>query len=72
MTDQLQIRPYLESDEAQIVNLWETVFPNNPPWNVPADDIRRKLAVQRSLFLVGELDPYSASWCTLQTGRASQ
>jgi RimJ/RimL family protein N-acetyltransferase len=56
MTDQLQVRPYVESDEAQVVHLWETVFPNNPSWNVPADDIRRKLAVQRSLFLVGELD----------------
>ena len=56
MTDQLQIRPYAASDETQVVQLWKTVFPNNPSWNVPADDIRRKLAVQRSLFLVGEVD----------------
>ena len=56
MADQLQIRPYSESDEPQVVILWKTVFPNSPSWIVPADDIRRKLAVQRSLFLVGELD----------------
>ncbi|HSG71177.1 MAG TPA: GNAT family acetyltransferase, partial [Planctomycetaceae bacterium] len=30
--------------------------PNPPAWNVPAEDIRRKLSVQRDLFLVGVLD----------------
>jgi ribosomal-protein-alanine N-acetyltransferase len=50
----LQIRPYTQGDETQVVRLWEAVFPDNPPWNVPAEDIRRKLAVQRSLFLIGE------------------
>jgi ribosomal protein S18 acetylase RimI-like enzyme len=50
----LTIRPYAEADEAGVVRLWQEVFPDNPPWNVPADDIRRKLAVQRDLFLVGE------------------
>jgi ribosomal protein S18 acetylase RimI-like enzyme len=49
----LTVRPYEEADEAGVVRLWRTVFPDNPPWNVPADDIRRKLAVQRELFLVG-------------------
>jgi ribosomal protein S18 acetylase RimI-like enzyme len=52
--DALTIRPYAEQDEPGVVRLWQTVFPDNPPWNVPADDIRRKLAVQRDLFLVGE------------------
>jgi ribosomal protein S18 acetylase RimI-like enzyme len=52
--DALTIRPYVERDEAGVVRLWQTVFPDNPPWNAPAEDIRRKLAVQRDLFLVGE------------------
>lgn len=30
------------------------VFPNNPPWNDPTADIKRKLGCQRELFLVGE------------------
>lgn len=54
MQDELQIRPFAGRDETQVVCLWETVFPDNPRWNVPAEDIRRKLAVQRNLFLVGE------------------
>lgn len=54
MQGELQVRPYAEHDAAQVVRIWETVFPDNPPWNVPAEDIRRKLAVQRSLFLIGE------------------
>lgn len=56
MPDGLHIRAYRAGDEAQVVRLWDTVFPDNPAWNVPADDIRRKLEVQRSLFLVGEVD----------------
>jgi RimJ/RimL family protein N-acetyltransferase len=51
----LIVRPYLESDEQQVVQLWGAVFPNPPAWNVPAEDIRRKLSVQRDLFLVGEV-----------------
>jgi ribosomal protein S18 acetylase RimI-like enzyme len=54
MAEGLTIRPYAEPDEDGVVRLWREVFPDNPPWNVPADDIRRKLAVQRELFLVGE------------------
>ena len=56
MPDTFSIRPYAEADERPVVRLWETVFANDPPWNVPADDIRRKLTVQRGLFLVGELE----------------
>lgn len=50
------IRSYRESDEAAVVELWRTVFPKVPPWNDPVLDIRRKLAVQRELFLVAEED----------------
>jgi ribosomal protein S18 acetylase RimI-like enzyme len=56
MTTNLAIRAYAESDEAQVIQLWRDVFPDNPWWNVPKADIQRKLAVQRDLFLVGHLD----------------
>jgi ribosomal protein S18 acetylase RimI-like enzyme len=54
MPYELKVRSFEEQDEAAVIRLWQTVFPDNPPWNVPAEDIRRKLAVQRELFLVGE------------------
>ena len=52
----MEIRPYLESDEVAVAGLWRAVFPDAPPWNHPETDIRRKLAVQRELFLVATLD----------------
>lgn len=54
----LVIRPYDERDEGGVVDLWRTVFPDAPPWNPPAGDIRRKLAVQRDLFLVATLNEH--------------
>ncbi|MBC8450460.1 MAG: GNAT family acetyltransferase [Chloroflexi bacterium] len=48
----IEIRPYVEADEPAVVALWREVFPHAPAWNDPAADIRRKLAVQRELFLV--------------------
>jgi ribosomal protein S18 acetylase RimI-like enzyme len=53
--DELNIRPYLDLDEAGVIRLWREVFPDNPPWNDPKTDIQRKLDCQRELFLVGEL-----------------
>ena len=53
-TKSLLIRPYLERDAAAVISLWQAVFPDDPPWNDPALVIRRKLAVQRGLFLVGK------------------
>jgi hypothetical protein len=52
----LLIRPYLESDEVGVISLWKAAFPDEPAQSAPIDDIRRKLAVQRELFLIGELD----------------
>jgi len=48
----LEIRPYKEVDEAQVIQIW---FDCGlvVPWNDPKMDIKRKLAVQRHLFLVG-------------------
>jgi ribosomal protein S18 acetylase RimI-like enzyme len=48
----LDVRPYTENDEQAVIALWREVFPAAPAWNNPAEDIRRKLAVQRDLFLV--------------------
>jgi len=47
-----EIRPFLDKDEAAVVELWEEVFAGDPPWNAPADMIRRKKTVQPELFLV--------------------
>jgi ribosomal protein S18 acetylase RimI-like enzyme len=52
----MTIRPYEESDEGAVVVLWREVFPDAPPWNDPVQDIRRKLAVQRELFLVATVN----------------
>jgi ribosomal protein S18 acetylase RimI-like enzyme len=48
----MEIRPYLESDEAAVARLWREVFPESPSWNHPETNIKYKLAVQRDLFLV--------------------
>lgn len=51
----LPIRAFVEADEAAVVRLW-TECGLVRPWNDPRKDIRRKLAVQREMFLVGVLD----------------
>lgn len=51
MTDCV-ITPFREPDQDAVIALWQEVFPDEPPHNVPAEVIRRKLAVQRELFLV--------------------
>jgi len=57
MTDaQLEVRPYRDTDEAAVVALWSRIFPETRQWNQPAAYIRRKLAVQGELFLVGALE----------------
>jgi len=48
----LTIRPYREEDEKAVVALWRQVFPDAPPWNDPIADIKRKVNMQRELFLV--------------------
>ena len=51
----MEIRAYQDSDEASVVRLW-TDCGLTRPWNDPHKDIRRKLSVQRELFLVGVVD----------------
>jgi ribosomal protein S18 acetylase RimI-like enzyme len=52
----MNIRPFQESDADGVTALWREVFPDDPPHNAPAASIRRKLAVQRELFFVAEID----------------
>jgi ribosomal protein S18 acetylase RimI-like enzyme len=49
------IRPFQEGDTDEVIALWEACGLTRP-WNDPRRDIARKLAVQRELFLVGEVD----------------
>jgi ribosomal protein S18 acetylase RimI-like enzyme len=47
-----EVRTYEDGDEAAVAALWREVFGDAPAHNVPEEDIRRKLAVQRDLFFV--------------------
>jgi ribosomal protein S18 acetylase RimI-like enzyme len=51
----MRIRPFHRSDEPAVVSLWQRCDLIRP-WNDPAKDIRRKLAVRPDLFLIGELE----------------
>jgi ribosomal protein S18 acetylase RimI-like enzyme len=50
----IEIRPFQASDASAVVQLWSDCN-LVVPWNDPNRDIRRKLAVQPELFLVGVL-----------------
>jgi ribosomal protein S18 acetylase RimI-like enzyme len=52
--DTLSIRAFETRDEKQVRRLWLQAFPDDPPRNEPALVVRRKLEVQRELFLIGE------------------
>lgn len=50
----MEIRPFQPSDGEAVVQLWKDCN-LVVPWNDPCRDIRRKLAIQPELFLVGVL-----------------
>jgi hypothetical protein len=50
------IRSYQDSDEASVCALWWEVLAREGAHNDPALSIRRKVAVDRDLFLVAEVD----------------
>jgi ribosomal protein S18 acetylase RimI-like enzyme len=52
----IEIRPYRESDEDDVVALWDEVFPDPAPRNEPRRVIRQKLKVQRELFFIARLE----------------
>jgi len=49
-------RPYKETDQLGVIELWQEAFPEMPPHNDPVADINRKLTVQRELFIIAEQD----------------
>lgn len=50
------IRVYNPGDEQGVVELWNLVFPDDPPWNEPKRLIASKLTVQPDLFFVCVID----------------
>jgi ribosomal protein S18 acetylase RimI-like enzyme len=50
----MDVRVYRADDHKAVVALWNDVFPDNAPWNDPADNIAVKLTTQPQLFLVAE------------------
>ena len=58
----MNIRPFHTDDRKAVIDLW-TRCGLVVPWNDPARDIRRKLAVNPEWFLVGELDERVVATC---------
>ena len=52
----MSIRPYKQSDENDVIELWRDVFPSAPARNDPLKDIELKLTEQPELFLVAVVD----------------
>lgn len=50
------VRAYSASDRESVIELWRSVFPDDPPWSEPLDVIDRKMRVQPELFFVCEVD----------------
>jgi ribosomal protein S18 acetylase RimI-like enzyme len=51
----MHVRPFLDSDEAAVIALWEAAGLTRS-WNDPRKDIERKRSVRREWFLVGTVD----------------
>lgn len=47
----MNIRKFQESDKARLIDLWQTVFPDDPPHNEPSSVIEAKLAVDDLIFI---------------------
>lgn len=51
----ISVRPFAERDRAAVVQIWNTVFAEDPAWNEPNLVIDTKLKVQPQMFFVAEL-----------------
>ena len=54
----MNIRKFQDSDKGALINLWQTVFADDPPHNEPSSVIKAKLAVDDLIFIAeseGEL-----------------
>jgi ribosomal protein S18 acetylase RimI-like enzyme len=49
----MKIRPYADTDQTEVVALWQSCALTRP-WNDPVKDIARKQGVRPEWFLVGE------------------
>ena len=58
----MNIRKYQEIDRSKLVDLWEKVFPDDPPHNAPEKVIDAKLAVDDLIF-VAECDDKIVGAC---------
>jgi ribosomal protein S18 acetylase RimI-like enzyme len=56
MASHMQIRPFEESDEPAVIELWNETSPAHAPHNDPATAVRKKLEVERDLFFVAEAE----------------
>jgi predicted N-acetyltransferase YhbS len=52
----ISIRPYREEDRESVLQLWERVFPGEPPHNNPVQDLRTRSEIPPELFLVAIQD----------------
>ena len=50
-TKRITIRKFQDGDHQSLINLWATVFPDDPPHNAPAHLIEAKLAVDDLIFV---------------------
>jgi len=47
----MKIRQFRESDRSDLIQLWHTVFPDDPPHNEPSKVIEAKLAIDKLIFI---------------------
>lgn len=52
----MTIRPYQHSDLSGVIALWSDVLPDTAPHNNPAMTIRKKIAEERDLFFVADVN----------------
>src|SRR5262245_18802757 len=52
----MEIRCYEDADERAVTELWQEVLPGTGPHHDPATSIRKKLAVDRDLFLIAAIN----------------
>ena len=50
----MNIRLFDISDSGVVEQLWQEVFPNDPPHNAPRKVIQEKMSMQKELFFVAE------------------
>jgi ribosomal protein S18 acetylase RimI-like enzyme len=52
----MHLRPYQDSDQQGVIALWSDALSDSAPHNDPATAIRNKLAEERDLFFVADVD----------------